>query len=104
MRERHMSAQGSDRRHVVKGLGAAGGLALLGGPAAWTPARAQSRDTIIEAAKKEEGIVWYEAYNRDEGNAILKEFQRAYPFVRKLDFLEVPASQKQARFVQESLA
>jgi iron(III) transport system substrate-binding protein len=99
-----MSVQGSDRRHVIKGLGAAGGLALLGGNAARNPAWAQSRDAIIEAAKKEEGIVWYEAYTRDEGNAILKEFQRAYPFVKKLDFLEVPASQKQARFVQESLA
>jgi iron(III) transport system substrate-binding protein len=89
-----------DRRQLVKGMAAAGGLSLLGGNAAW----AQSRDAIIKGAEKEGSIVWYEAFTRDEGHAILREFQRQYPFVKKFDYLELPASQKQARFVQESLA
>jgi iron(III) transport system substrate-binding protein len=89
-----------DRRQLFKGMAAAGGLSLWGRNGAW----AQSRDAIIEGARKEAGIVWYEAFTRDEGHAILGEFQRQYPFVKTLDFLELPASQKQARFVQESLA
>ena len=68
------------------------------------PPGRRSRDAIIEGAEKEGGIVWYEAFTRDEGHAILREFQRQYPFVKKFDYLELPASQKQARFVQESLA
>jgi len=99
--EDRMLQGGQDRRSVIKGLAAAGGLALLGNSAA---SSAETLEAVIEGAKKEGGLLWYEAFSREEGEIILKAFQSKYPFVRKLDYAEVPASQKQARFVQESLA
>jgi iron(III) transport system substrate-binding protein len=93
--------RGHGRRSVMKGLAAAGGLALIGSS---TARSAETLDAAIEGAKKEGGLVWYEAFSREEGEIILKAFQSRYPFVRKFDYTEVPASQKQARFVQESLA
>lgn len=95
-----MKARNVNRREVVAGLAATSSLALIG-----TPARsAETLDAVIEGAKKEGALLWYEAFAREEGDIILKAFQSRYPFVRKLDYTEVPASQKQARFVQESLA
>jgi iron(III) transport system substrate-binding protein len=99
--EERMSDRHPDRRRVVQGLAAAGGLSLAGGNAAWG---AETLQSVIEGAKKEGGILWYEAFSREEGEIVLKAFQKTYPFVQKLDYAEVPASQKQARFVQESLA
>jgi iron(III) transport system substrate-binding protein len=96
-----MSDHHPDRRHVVHGLAAAGGLCLVGGNTAWS---AETLKGVIEGAKKEGAILWYEAFSRAEGEVVLKAFQKRYPFVKKLDYAEVPASQKQARFVQESLA
>jgi iron(III) transport system substrate-binding protein len=92
-----------DRRQVITGFAAAGGAAVLAGGSgtAWG---AETLDAVVEGAKKEGGILWYEAFSREEGDVVLKAFQSKYPFVRKLDYAEVPASQKQARFVQESLA
>src|SRR5581483_11665846 len=89
-----------DRRRVVKGLAGAGVLPLLAAPA-WSAA---TREQIIESAKKEGTIRWYEAFTRSEGEAILKEFQRQYPFVKNFEYSEIGAAQKQARFMQESLA
>jgi iron(III) transport system substrate-binding protein len=96
MNDRH-----PNRRHVVKGIAAAGSMSVMGGAPAWS---AETLDSVIEGAKKEGGILWYEAFSRQEGEIVLKAFQKKYPFVQKLDYSEVPASQKQARFVQESLA
>src|SRR5262245_23299474 len=90
-----------DRRDLISGLAATSGFALFG---ATGVSCAETLDAVIEGAKREAGLVWYEAFARDEGNTVFKAFQGKYPFVRRLDYTEVPASQKQARFVQESLA
>ena len=36
--------------------------------------------------------------------AILAAFQRAYPFVKKTEFVDVPSAQKTAKIIQESMA
>jgi iron(III) transport system substrate-binding protein len=88
---------------MLKGVAAAGGLAATGLGARPVLA-ARTRADIIEAAKKEGGLVWYEAFTRAELDAIVKPFLELYPFVKRFDGIEVPAAQKQARFVQESMA
>jgi iron(III) transport system substrate-binding protein len=93
----------TDRRTLLKGVAATGGLAATG--LCTLPAlAAKTRAEIIEAAKKEGGLVWYEAFTRAELNAIAKPFLDLYPFVKRFEGIEVPAAQKQARFVQESMA
>jgi len=77
--------------------------ALLPAVAA-TSAKAESRDDIIAAAKKEGAILWYDSLPRDQGEAILRDFQKEYPFVTDIEYLEVPGSQKIARITQESRA
>jgi iron(III) transport system substrate-binding protein len=65
---------------------------------------AETLEQVIEGARKEGALLWYESLTRDEGEAILKDFQKAYPFVRKAEYLDVPGAQKTARITQEILA
>ena len=92
-----MSLTLHDRRDVLR-LVAAGAIAAPG------IARAATREEVIEAAKKEGGLVWYDHYDRDASEAILAAFQKQYPFVKKPEFVDVPSAQKTARVVQESSA
>ena len=66
-------------------------------------AAADKLDDIIAAAKKEGHVVWYDSLPRNQGEAILAEFHKAYPFI-KADYLEVPGAEKVARITQESMA
>ena len=59
---------------------------------------------MIEAAKGEGGLVWYDHYDRAASEGILAAFQRAYPFVKKVEFVDVPSAQKTAKIIQESMA
>jgi iron(III) transport system substrate-binding protein len=91
------------RRHVLHRLAAT--TAAAGSFA--TRARAAagpSRDEVIAAAKKESGMVWYDHYDGTAANDLLAEFKRAYPFVNKLDFVDIASAQKTAKIVQESTA
>lgn len=65
------------------------------------PAAAQTLEETIAAAKKEGAILWYDSLPREQGERILKEFQKDYPFVSRLEYLEVPGAQKTARVTQE---
>jgi iron(III) transport system substrate-binding protein len=91
----------SDRRQFVKGLTATGALSLAG----VAPTMAGSvRDDVIKAAEKEGGFIWYDHYGRDQGEAVLKAFQADFPFIKRAEFVDIPASQRDARLIQESLA
>lgn len=95
-----MTGIACDRRRFLHGL--AGATAAVGGFAA--PAHAASRDEVIAAAKAESGLVWYDHYDRDAAAGILAAFQRAYPFVKNVEFVDVPSAQKTAKIMQESMA
>ena len=59
---------------------------------------------MIEAAKGESGLVWYDHYDHAASDEILAAFQRAYPFVKRAEFVDVPSAQKTAKIIQESMA
>lgn len=86
-----------NRRSFIRGL-AASGLAFA------TPARAATREEIIEAASREAGLIWYDHYDRDATDEVLAAFRKTYPFVKKTEFVSVPSAQKTARIIQESTA
>jgi iron(III) transport system substrate-binding protein len=91
-------------------VAAARPIALVAGIAlaaiALTPATgfAETLDQIKAAAAKEGKVVWYDSLPRAQGDAILKEFQKAYPFIKTAEYLEVPGAAKTARITQESRA
>ena len=89
------------RRAFLQMLAAA---AATGGLAAPRRASAATREAVIEAAKAESGLVWYDHYDRTASEGILADFQRAYPFVKKVEFVDVPSAQKTAKIMQESMA
>lgn len=96
-----MAVTRGDRRRFLRLLGAA---ALTSGFAAPRRASAASREAVIEAAKAESGLVWYDHYDAGAAQGILKSFQKAYPFVKKVEFVDVPSAQKTAKVMQESMA
>jgi iron(III) transport system substrate-binding protein len=67
-------------------------------------ASAETLDQVKAGAAKEGKVVWYDSLPRTEGDAILKEFQKAYPFIKTVEYLEVPGAAKTARITQESRA
>jgi iron(III) transport system substrate-binding protein len=83
-------------------------LKLLGGAAAAVSVpratEAATRDAVIDAAKGESGLVWYDHYYTEAANAGLSAFQRAHPFVKKVEFVDTPSAQKTAKIAQESMA
>ena len=87
-------------RHWMKAAGVS--IALLTGSIA--PAGAATLDEVIAGAKKEGAILWYDSLPAEQGNAILQAFQKEYPFITKIEYLEVPGSAKMARIAQESRA
>ena len=91
-----------ERRLFLQMLAAT--AASTGVLAAPSCARAATREAVIEAAKNENGLVWYDHYDRDASEAILAAFKRAYPFVKKAEFVDVPSAQKTAKIIQESMA
>ena len=97
-----MAATVHDRRRFIQTL-AAGTAATLSF-AALERASAASREDVIDAAKTETGLVWYDHYDGGAAQGILANFQRAYPFVKKVEFVDVPSAQKTAKIVQESTA
>jgi iron(III) transport system substrate-binding protein len=81
-------------------------LAAAAAGSAATPSRASAatREATVEAAKGEAGLVWYDHYDRDAAEGIMGAFQRLYPFVKKVEFVDVPSAQKTAKIIQESMA
>jgi iron(III) transport system substrate-binding protein len=77
-------------------------LAVAALPA--TQAAAQTLDEVKAAAAKEGKVVWYDSLPRAEGDAILAEFQKAFPIIKSVEYLEVPGAAKTARITQESRA
>jgi iron(III) transport system substrate-binding protein len=65
---------------------------------------AETLDDVKAGAAKEGKVVWYDSLPRAEGDAILAEFQKAFPFVKSAEYLEVPGAAKTARITQESRA
>jgi iron(III) transport system substrate-binding protein len=59
---------------------------------------------VKAAAAKEGKVVWYDSLPRAEGDAILAEFQKAFPIIKSVEYLEVPGAAKTARITQESRA
>ena len=88
-----------DRRRFLHALAAAaavrGADARAAGPA---------REDVIAAAKSESGLIWYDHYDAGAAQSILANFQRSFPFVKKVEFVDVPSAQKTAKIVQESMA
>jgi iron(III) transport system substrate-binding protein len=80
------------------------GIALAATVLTPTAGSAETLDQIKAAAAKEGKVVWYDSLPRAEGDAILKEFQKAYPFIKTAEYLEVPGAAKTARITQESRA
>lgn len=90
------------RRQFLHGVTAT--TALAGTFAHIDPLAAASQDETIAAAKTESGLVWYDHYDGGAADGILADFQRAYPFVKNVQFVDVPSAQKTAKIVQESTA
>jgi ABC-type Fe3+ transport system substrate-binding protein len=90
-----------ERRAFLQMVAAA---AATSGLAISRDARAATREAVIEGAKAESGLVWYDHYDRAASEGILADFQRAYPFVKKVEFVDVPSAQKTAKIMQESMA
>jgi iron(III) transport system substrate-binding protein len=97
-----MTAARYERRLVLQMLAAA--AANAGGLAVSTHAGAATGEAVIAAAKGESGLVWYDHYDRAAAEGTLAAFQRAYPFVKKTEFVDVPSAQKTAKIIQESMA
>lgn len=91
------------RRQLIKSIAAAGALSLVG-VRPYPVFASETRESVVKAAEKEGHIVWYDFYARDQGLAVLKDFQKDHPFVKDIQYVEIPAAQKQARVLQESLA
>jgi iron(III) transport system substrate-binding protein len=90
-----------NRRRFLHTLAAA---SAFGTALADARANAPSRESVIEAAKSESGLIWYDHYDAGAARSILANFQSTYPFVKKVDFVDVPSAQKTAKVVQESMA
>jgi iron(III) transport system substrate-binding protein len=101
VRDRERTMVESDRRQFLRMTAAAASAGSLALP---SRADAASRDAVIEAAKGEGGLVWYDHYDRAAADGILADFKRAYPFVKYAEFVDVPSAQKTAKVVQESMA
>ncbi len=78
--------------------------ALAGALALAAQGAAQTLDEIKAAAGKEGKVLWYDSMPRNQGDAILAEFVKAYPMIKQADYLEVGGAQKTARLMQESTA
>jgi len=89
-----------DRRTLLKGLGGAAALTAFGAGA--RQAQAETLDEVIRGAEKEGALFWYDSLGG--GQEALEEFQKEYPFIKKVEYVRVPGAQKVSRFVQESLA
>jgi iron(III) transport system substrate-binding protein len=89
-----------NRRDVVKGISAASIASLL----ASRPTQAAVPESVLKGAEKEGAVLWYDGYAREDGEAVLREFQKAYPFIKNATYIELPSAQKQARLIQECLA
>ena len=87
-----------DRRETLGLLAGAAALALP------SRALAATREAVIEGAKKEGGLVWYDHYDRDAVDNIFAAFKKAFPFVKNPEFVDVPSAQKTAKVLQESTA
>ena len=96
-----MSVTAYNRRHFLHTLAAA---SALSGTMTTARANGPGREEVIEGAKSESGLIWYDHYDADAARSILTNFQRAYPFVKKVEFVDVPSAQKTAKVVQESMA
>jgi iron(III) transport system substrate-binding protein len=90
-----------NRRHFLHVLAAA---AAVPGNLADARANGPSRQEVIEAAKSESGLIWYDHYDAGAARSILANFRRSYPFVKKVEFVDIPSAQKTAKIVQESMA
>ncbi|MCW5773578.1 MAG: extracellular solute-binding protein, partial [Rhodospirillaceae bacterium] len=86
-------------------LAAAGAFVLLAaGAVTASRSAAETLDQVKAAAAKEGKVVWYDSLPRAQGDAILAEFQKAYPFIKTVEYLEVPGAAKTAKITQESRA
>lgn len=90
-----------NRRQVLHAVAAA---TAATGIAADARARGPGREQVIAAAKSESGLVWYDHYDAGAAQSVLESFRRTYPFVKKVEFVDVPSAQKTAKIVQESMA
>jgi iron(III) transport system substrate-binding protein len=98
-REELLSVCVYNRRQFLHALAAA--TAVTGADARAT---GPGREEVIAAAKSESGLIWYDHYDAGAARSILANFQRTYPFVKKVDFVDVPSAHKTAKIVQESMA
>lgn len=89
-----------NRRDVVKGVGATAVASLL----ASRPAHAAIPEDVLKGAEKEGAVLWYDGYGREDGEAVMREFQKAFPFIKNATYIELPSAQKHARLTQECLA
>ncbi|HTH97207.1 MAG TPA: ABC transporter substrate-binding protein, partial [Stellaceae bacterium] len=58
----------------------------------------------VEAAKSEQGLLWYDHYDRKDALTLMQTFQKAHPFVKRVEFIDVPSAQKTSKLLQESMA
>lgn len=65
---------------------------------------AETLAAVAATAAKEAHVLWYDSLPREQGDTILREFQKAYPMVTTAEYLEVPGAQKNAKITQESMA
>src|SRR3954466_16291388 len=88
------------RRRIVQSLGSAALSATLPGFAA---AEGETFDQIRAAAAKEGTFVWYDSIPPDDMKLLIDLFHKAHPEIR-LQYIEVAATARMARMVQESNA
>jgi iron(III) transport system substrate-binding protein len=94
-----MRVREQSRRQFLRAVAA--GCAVAAAP---IPAWSADSDSIIEGAKNEKGLVWYDHYDRKDVHVLFDAFQKKYPFLKEPQFIDVPSAQKEARILQESMA
>lgn len=60
--------------------------------------------SLVDAAKKEDGLVWYESSTEEQVAKIFDAFQDKYPFVKNVEHVRLRASDVAARIAQEAQA
>ncbi len=89
--------------HELKRLGIAalaGAALTLAGVAG---AGAEPVQAIVDGAKKEGKLVWYDSTPRDQAQVVVEAFNKKYPEIA-IEYTELPGAAKLPRILQESAA
>lgn len=93
----------SSRMQQLKRLGllALAGVAAIA--AGNTVVMAEPNQEILDGARKEGRLIWYDSTPRDQAQMVVQEFNKKYPEI-DIEYTELPGAAKLPRILQESAA